>query len=316
MSNPLVTIIIPVYNVEKYLEDCLESLKKQHYQNLEIIAINDGSTDKSLEILQSYENTFSNYKIIAQTNQGQGVARNVGITQMTGKYTYFLDADDYIAPETIGNLVVLAEANDLDLIRFNGRSFVEPGFDYKGRKIYGSGDLFKINYLYDNESFISANFNGFMPSPCLYFIKSTIIKENDLKFKSIMHEDRLFNLILFEHCHRIMYDKSEYFQRRYRPNSTLTSNHMCSVFSFDSRVVIIHEIERLRSEQNKSEKYLDFLRKHTEAIYRMLFSYRINKRHKKLKIKELYQAYDFRSVTSINCERIAKKLQKIFKKSA
>jgi len=308
MSNVLVTIIIPVYNVENYLQECLESIKIQKYQNLEVIAINDGSNDNSLEILNSYQEVFNKYRIITQENNGQGSARNTGMDYITGKYTYFLDSDDYILPETIMNLVNLAEEYDLDLVRFNGRSFVEEGFDFQANENqYNSKDYFTTRLLYDNERFVLINFNlqstAFQTSVCLYFIKSSIIKENDLRFKHIIHEDRLFTVTLLNYCHRIMYDSTRYFQRRYRPNSTMTKNVRSNIRAFDSRIEMIHELESMQKKKVPGY-YSDFLRKHSEAVYRRMFDYQIDRDYKKKQIKTLQKKYKFKSYIWINCKKL------------
>lgn len=125
MSYPLVSVIIPVYNVENYLKECLDSVLNQTYKNIEVIVINDGSTDKSLHILEDYSSKFNNIKIIDQENSGQSVARNKGLENAKGKYIYFLDSDDYILPDTLKKLIKKLEMNNLDIIRFAARPFSE-----------------------------------------------------------------------------------------------------------------------------------------------------------------------------------------------
>ncbi|MFN3692324.1 MAG: glycosyltransferase family 2 protein, partial [Fervidobacterium sp.] len=95
MTKPLVSVIIPAYNVEGYIEKTIESVLNQTYRNLEIIVVNDGSTDKTREIAYNIlKNSGVNFKIIDQTNQGVSVARNVGIENASGDYIKFLDGDD------------------------------------------------------------------------------------------------------------------------------------------------------------------------------------------------------------------------------
>jgi len=316
MSNVLVTIIIPVYNVEKYLKKCLESVAIQEYKNLEIIAINDGSTDSSLVILNSYQEVFKNYKIITQKNKGQGAARNVGIDYITGKYTYFLDSDDYILPETIINLVKLAEKKKLDLIRFDALPFVDEGLEFSiSLDQYNSKVHFSSGVLYDNKEFILANnLKAFRVSVCLHFIKSSVIKEYNLRFKEIKHEDELFIAMLYRYCHKIMYDPMQYFQRRYRPNSTMTSNILNSKDSFNSLVVVIQELEKIMAFEEIPKYYKDFLRNKNVEIYHQLLSYKIDKKSKKSVIQRLEKEYEFkgrlRVITKAFIKRLIKKLFK------
>ncbi|MGL6105767.1 glycosyltransferase family 2 protein [Romboutsia sp.] len=94
MNNKKISVIVPVYNVEKYLERCLNSLLNQTYKNLEIILINDGSTDSSEEIRKKYSKQDEKIKFISQENKGIAETRNVGIKNSTGEYIAFLDSDD------------------------------------------------------------------------------------------------------------------------------------------------------------------------------------------------------------------------------
>lgn len=112
---PKVSVIIPVYNVEKYLRECLDSVINQTLSDIEIICINDGSTDNSGNILDEYSTMDSRIKVIHQVNGGVGNARNVGIKISTGDYIYFLDSDDYIVPDAIEKLYTKAVSLDLDI---------------------------------------------------------------------------------------------------------------------------------------------------------------------------------------------------------
>lgn len=111
-SNDKVTIIIPVYNTEKYLPRCLKSVLNQTYQNLEIILVNDGSTDNSPSLIQDYSQKDSRIKILNQKNQGLSAARNTGLKNATGEFITFVDSDDEIKPEMTENLLnALKNAN-------------------------------------------------------------------------------------------------------------------------------------------------------------------------------------------------------------
>lgn len=111
----LVSIVIPVYNAEKYLQHCLDSIQKQSYKKLDIICVNDGSTDKSAQILYDYAKNDTRIKVIQQQNQGAGAARNTGLHAAQGKYVLFLDADDYFAPSLVEKLLLCAEFKDADV---------------------------------------------------------------------------------------------------------------------------------------------------------------------------------------------------------
>ena len=104
-SKEMVSIIIPVYNVEKYIVECLESVVNQTYENLEIILVNDGSTDNSKEICLEYAQRDQRIKLYSKENGGLSSARNYGLSKVTGNYVFFLDSDDYLVTDTIENLL-------------------------------------------------------------------------------------------------------------------------------------------------------------------------------------------------------------------
>ena len=113
----IVSVIIPVYNVEKYLKKCLESAINQTYKDLEIICVYDESSDKSLDILREYEKTDSRIKVVlSDKKEGLGAARNKGLKYATGEYLYFLDSDDWIDADYIGTMVNAIERNNVDIV--------------------------------------------------------------------------------------------------------------------------------------------------------------------------------------------------------
>ena len=120
MSNTKISVIIPVYNVEKYLSECLDSIVNQTLKEIEIICVNDGSTDNSLSILKEYAFKDNRIKIINKENEGQGYARKVGLDSATGKYILFCDSDDYYAELTaFEKLYNCAEDKETDLVTFD-----------------------------------------------------------------------------------------------------------------------------------------------------------------------------------------------------
>ena len=113
-NRVLISIIVPVYNVEKYLAECLDSLINQTYQYIEIICVNDGSVDNSKSILEEYASKDYRIKIINQNNQGLSAARNPGMREASGKYIMFVDSDDWIDLCTCKEAVISAEKNHAD----------------------------------------------------------------------------------------------------------------------------------------------------------------------------------------------------------
>ena len=118
MNKPLISVIIPVYNVEKHLEKCLNSIINQTYKNLEIILINDGSTDKSGEICAKFSENDSRVKFIQQENSGVSRARNVGIENSSGDFFSFIDSDDYLELDTYEYLINIVEEKKVDAVNY------------------------------------------------------------------------------------------------------------------------------------------------------------------------------------------------------
>ena len=114
--NPKVSIIIPVYNASLYLEQCLECVINQTLKDIEIICVDDGSTDSSVSIINSYAQIDNRIKILQQKNQFAGVARNTGLANATGKYIIFLDSDDNIKKDMIQELYEKAENTSADIV--------------------------------------------------------------------------------------------------------------------------------------------------------------------------------------------------------
>lgn len=132
MDNIKFSFIVPVYNVESYLERCLDSLLDQTYDNFEIICVNDGSTDSSLKILNDYSAKYSKIHIVSQENKGLGEARNTGVKYATGNYIWFIDSDDWIEEKSLSLLTEFIQNNgEKDMIVFN--CYHTPNIHQKGR---------------------------------------------------------------------------------------------------------------------------------------------------------------------------------------
>lgn len=207
-----VSIIVPVYNVEKYVERCLESLINQTYKNIEIIIVVDGATDNSLEICRKYEKRDYRIQIITKQNEGLGFARNTGLEYVTGKYVLFVDSDDYVESNLVEEVCKIAEKGNYDFIRFhNYREDLITGNksvrktplsegDYDKNKI-NSEILFPIIGVLPRQT--GDHFVGMSVWRNLY--KIDIIKKRKLKFVSereFISEDVIFNLHYFYYSNR------------------------------------------------------------------------------------------------------------------
>lgn len=176
-----ISIIVPVYNAEKYLKKCLDSLVNQTKKELEFILINDGSTDKSEEIIKTYKD--KRIKYFKHKNQGIGKTRNFGIEKSSGKYIMFLDSDDYFSNDACEILYKEAEKEKADLIVFDY---------YRVEK----GNLNEVKIESFNATNIKDDPNLLLKvnlGPCNKIYKSDLIKNNDIKFEeNLKYEDTLF----------------------------------------------------------------------------------------------------------------------------
>ena len=144
MSAPKVSIVVPVYNTEKYLGQCIDSLIHQTLEEIEIIIVDDGSEKECASLCDEYAKSDSRVKVIHKENEGQGIARNRGIEISDGEYIGFVDSDDYVAPEMFEKLYQAAKKNDADIV-MSGVSFV-------GGNTFGkSGEYTEKNY-FDKET--------------------------------------------------------------------------------------------------------------------------------------------------------------------
>lgn len=134
MNNPLVSIIVPIYNTEKYISQCLYSLIQQNYRHIEIIVVDDGSTDNSLSILNNISTTDNRLKVFSQSNQGVSAARNLALSKATGEYVMFVDADDWIDLSTIEECLQAIGDGDVCFFayirEFANRSLPKPLFPH------------------------------------------------------------------------------------------------------------------------------------------------------------------------------------------
>lgn len=169
-----VSVIIPVYNVEKYLKRCIESVLAQDYSQYEIILVDDGSTDSSGKMCDEYESIYSQIRVIHQENKGVGGARNTGVENSKGEYILFVDSDDYIESITLSTLVKKAEDNDADLVVFNMRTVTDEG------KIIRKTNLSLPDGVFNIDGCKELFFATISAWSKLY--KSTIFKCNNIKF--------------------------------------------------------------------------------------------------------------------------------------
>lgn len=221
------SIIIPVYNAAKYLSRCLDSVLAQTLRDIEVICIDDGSTDSSSEILGRYQAADCRVRVIHQDNYGQGAARNRGIDAAAGDSLCFIDADDALADaDALRSLVAEMDARGLQLLMYDAVTRFEDGVDADSVAL-GS---YRRRHAYPlpakgTDMFVSMNRNGeFSVSPCLYLVRRDALVASGIRFvEGIFHEDDPFTLSLLFSLERVGHVNRLSYERWVHPGSTMTS---------------------------------------------------------------------------------------------
>ena len=259
MENlPLISVIIPVYNVEQYLEECVNSVLTQTYKNIEIILVDDGSTDSSGSMCDSFSSENKNICVVHQKNGGLSAARNTGLSYAKGEYVYFLDSDDYIAEDALEKLCFLAEKDSSDIVFFDAHSFLHESDEeikqnYKRKNVYNTKSGIEI--------FEEMQKNGeFHSSVPLLFIRKKLFADNAIDFiTDIYYEDMAFTFEALCLAKQVSQCAESLYFRRYRNNSIMTSAK--NIKYFNSIVIlykhVLHFIENNGfSENSAAKKYM------------------------------------------------------------
>lgn len=264
-----VSVIIPVYNTEKYIKKCLESVLNQSLQEIEIIVINDGSTDKSKEIIEGFAKNDNRIVLINKENEGQSVARNVGINLAKGEYIGFLDSDDWIENDMFKVMYTEAKKFDLDIVICNRNIINELNGNILKNDLKIKNDMVDLNnygrdkYIYDYIlSYRTAN------EVWNKIFRKKMIEDNEIKFWSNsikgfpeIAEDALFNLTSALYANKVIEIQEGYYNYVHRKGSSVNSYkpyllkriiNMIKIFSI--------ELEKSRTmENNKKEKLIQTL---------------------------------------------------------
>lgn len=213
MSNIKISVIIPIYNVEKYLEECIESVINQTYRNLEIILVNDGSTDKSGEICDKYSQKDSRIIVIHKENGGLSDARNAGVAISSGDYGIFLDSDDFWTQKDALNILVQRVlATNADVLNFTYHKLDEETNQISNNFVYKENMPLNICSTIDQIEFLINNYI-YIASACNKFIKINLLKNISFEYgkfsediewcAKLLSEGKIFDFInLNFYCYR------------------------------------------------------------------------------------------------------------------
>ena len=284
MENSLISIIIPVYNAEKYLNTCLDSVINQTYKNLEILCINDGSTDTSLKILNEYKQKDNRIKIIDIKNHGASFARNLGLQKSTGEFIVFIDSDDYINLEFCENSYNNQKETNSDLVC--GRRIL---LDNNGKEKRNWVSKRDISYYPMVEYDLFTQYH--MITDKLF--RARIIKENKLQFDITLSygEDSFFLTQYLTHC------------------NIITSSHNSNYIAHENHVSLSRNPkykERIRRQRKivlaKNKKIIDdYKKKHPPLVSIILTLYEIKPEYLNQCLKSiLNQTYKNIEIIAIN----------------
>lgn len=226
MGEIKISVIIPVYNVEDYLEECIDSILRQSFEEFELICVDDGSTDRSGEILENYVRKDSRVSVIHQQNKYAGVARNQGLDAARGKYVMFLDSDDFFHKDMLRELFVRAESCDAQIVICNASRY-----DDRTGRFENTGQYLKVGMLPEQEPFSSQDIGGKVllitsPAPWNELYDRNFLIENDLRFQPIKRfNDAFFFVTAIVRAERIATVKKRLVYYRVGRNNNLQSGN-------------------------------------------------------------------------------------------
>lgn len=242
MNKPKVSVIIPVYNTEAYLDQTVHTIMDQTLREIEIILINDGSTDRSAEIIAHLAAADPRIRIHTQVNKGPSEARNAGLDLSEGEFIYLMDSDDLLEPDTLERCYARCQTDQLDFVFFDAESFgaaeaSESRFDYFRAKYFKASSYHGTDLLRE-----MLDRRCFRASPCLSLIRTSYLEKLGLRFyPGILHEDELFTPQLYLGATRVGGIERSFFRRRLRPGSIMGSTF--SQRNLDGYLRVIAELK-------------------------------------------------------------------------
>lgn len=223
MIDPLVTVVVPVYNVEKYVGQCLESILNQSYTNLEVLVVNDGAKDSSADICKRYADSDNRVLLINKENGGLSSARNAALDKVHGKYLMYVDSDDYIKPGMIEKMVSVAEKESVDLVKCNFCRCTQDGIEDKCDDDTGTIKLFSAEESVEN--FLTAPYSSrkcFRTTvwDSLYLFDT--VKE--IRFpEGKLYEDGYYTPVVLLNCKKTAHIDTSFYVYRQNSNSIIAN---------------------------------------------------------------------------------------------
>lgn len=298
---PQISVVVPVYNVEKYLRECLDSLANQTFEDFEVICVNDGSDDSSPDILEEYASEDERFKIVSQENKGLSGARNTGMNYIKGRYLLFLDSDDWLELNALELLYNHANALNSEMVIFPYRYFNQE------TKQYEENDFTKLNMFdssVDNKNFNYKNipetvFRIPHESIKLYDVKT--LKKLAVKFpEGLNYEDAYFFYKIFFKLNKVSIIRTPIYNYRIRNDSICTTGTEKSFDIFK----ILTSIENFLKEDEIYESFKDEFILFT--VINLKFVYlRLDERFRDRYLEKIKKNYEFFSLNQVNKNHLA-----------
>ena len=286
----MISIIVPVYNVEEYLEECLESIRKQTYQDIEVILVNDGSTDGSHAICERYCQMDKRFRLINQKNQGQSVARNRGVKESLGEYIMFVDSDDVVSLGLLEQLMKYM-SNGIDIVECDRTEDIQCLNEEK-KDIH-------VKEFDSNEALYQCFNHGVSWSPVAKLYRREIVEKVPF-LENLIYEDFYTGIVSLKYIHKMR--KIDYIGYYYRYHTSSTMNQTYSEKNLD-----IFKVGEKLLEEFREDNWLPY-------VGNMLFLVGIG-HFKKYNIRVGHPYYPL-YIDEINkYAKIAKKSSDIFKSS-
>jgi len=265
---PLISVIVPVYNAEKTLKDTLRSVLSQKYNNIELICVNDGSTDQSLEILNRIAKFDNRVVIINQSNQGPAKARNNGLDRAHGKYISFVDSDDCLSIDAYKSLVYIAETSNADIVVFGGKAMPNKDVpEWIQRRLESSNAEYIGNTAVQTALFHEPSSRPFL---WLHFIKRELIENNHLRMDESLDlgEDQVFQFNYFIKAEKVVFTKGKFYTYYWNNSSSLMGkyNLMPSV-KIEKHFEIIEKVLSEWCNSNREDPFGDMVSWVIDFVY-------------------------------------------------
>lgn len=293
MEDKKVSIAIPIYNVENYLDRCVKSIVNQTYKNLEIILVDDGSTDGCGKICDEWVKKDNRIKVVHKSNGGLSSARNAGLANATGDYIMFEDSDDWIEAELVERCVKRIENDKSDIVIFGYRKVDEQGktmWDFTfGNETYSKNEIIEDLHKRILEMSYGYAWNK------LYDLK--FLKESGLEFDSsiIDREDLVFNMQLLSHIRKISYLEYVGYNYLQRNTSLLHNSNLARLKNINTFCDKMCEIKFENEEVERTVRSMCILHYLADCIIKnILWNEELNKKEKIKWINELIENYPYR----------------------